>query len=123
MEKPYPAFHGHRVKETEGWEGLKRQYGHRCATCDSKEGEYNIHWPNTITRLQKAHLNLIKPLVPSNIIPQCEKCNRADRNNWVYDERGRVIKLANPIVIKRSNKEIRRKVYKILSEEFKEDSR
>ena len=59
-----------------------------------------------------------KPLVPGNIIPQCEKCNRADRNNWVYDERGRVIKLANPDVIKRSDKEVRWRVYKILYEEF-----
>jgi len=119
LEKPYPAFHGHRVEETEDWEWLKKQYGYRCATCGSKEGQHNIHWPNTITRLQKAHIDPTKPLSPGNIIPQCEKCNRADRNNWVYDERGRVIKLANPIVIKRSNKEIRWKVYKILYEEFK----
>jgi len=119
LEKPYPAFHGHRIEDTEEWEELKRQYGYRCATCGSKEGEPNIHWPNTITRLQKAHMDPSKPLVPGNIIPQCEKCNRADRNNWVYDERGRVIKLANPIVIKRSEKEIRWKVYKILYEEFK----
>ena len=119
LEKPYPAFHGHRVGQTEDWEELKKQYGHRCVTCGSEEGEYNIHWPNTITRLQKAHMNPTEPLASGNIIPQCEKCNRADRNNWVYDERGRVIKLANPIVIKRSNREIRWKVYKILSEEFK----
>ncbi|OQX21976.1 MAG: hypothetical protein BWK75_01940 [Candidatus Altiarchaeales archaeon A3] len=119
LEKPYPAFHGHRIEQIEDWEELKKEYGYRCATCGSKEGGPNIHWPNTITRLQKAHKDPNKPLVPDNIIPQCEKCNRADRNNWVYDERGRVIKLANHNVIKRSDKEIRRKVYKILSEEFK----
>jgi hypothetical protein len=49
LEKPYPAFHGHRIEDTEEWEELKRQYGYRCATCGSKEGEPNIHWPNTIT--------------------------------------------------------------------------
>ena len=119
LEKPYPAFHGHRVEETKEWEELKRQYGYRCATCGSKEGEPNIHWPNTITRLQKSHMDPNKPLIPGNIIPQCQKCNRANRNNWVYDERGRVIKLANPNVIKRSDKEIKWKVYKILYEEFK----
>uniref|UniRef100_A0A7C6A830 HNH endonuclease n=1 Tax=candidate division WOR-3 bacterium TaxID=2052148 RepID=A0A7C6A830_UNCW3 len=118
LEKPYPAFKGHRVKETGEWEDLKKQYGYRCATCGSEEGKPHIHWPNTITKLQKAHINPNKPLVAGNIIPQCEKCNRADRNNWVYDERGRVIKLANPNVIKRSDKEVRWRVYKILYEEF-----
>jgi len=118
LETPYPAFHGHRVEKKVDWEELKKQYKYRCATCGSKEGEPNIHWPNTITRLQKSHMDPNKPLVPGNIIPQCQKCNRADRNNWVYDERGRVIKLANPNVIKRSDKEIKWKVYKILYEEF-----
>jgi hypothetical protein len=59
-----------------------------------------------------------KPLVPGNIFPQCQKCNRADRNNWVYDEKGRVIKVANPRVIKRSDEEVRWKIYKMLDEEF-----
>jgi predicted restriction endonuclease len=110
--------HGHRIEETDDWESIKAQYGHRCATCGSKEGEPNIHYPNTLTRLQVSHKDPDKPLVSGNIIPQCQKCNRADRNNWVYDERGRVIKLANPIVIKRSAKEVRWKVYKLLYEEF-----
>lgn len=118
LEKPYPAFKGHRIEETGEWENLKKQYGYRCVTCGSEEGKPNIHWPNTITRLQKAHKDPNQPLVAGNIIPQCEKCNRADRNNWVYDERGRVIKIANPNVIKRSDKEVRWKVYKILYEEF-----
>jgi len=119
LKKPYPAFHGHRIEQTEDWEELKKRYRYRCATCGSIEGEPNIHWPNTITRLQKAHINPNLPLEAGNIIPQCQKCNRADRNNWVYDERGRVIKLSNPNIIKRSDEEIRWKVYKILYEEFK----
>ena len=119
LEKPYPAFKRHRIEDTGEWENLKKEYGYRCVTCGSEEGKPNIHWPNTITRLQIAHKDPNQPLVPGNIIPQCEKCNRADRNNWVYDERGRVIKLANPNVIKRSDKEVRWKVYKILYEEFK----
>ena len=119
LEKPYPAFQGHRIEQTEVWEEIKKEYEYRCVTCGSKEGEYNIHWPNTITRLQKAHKDPHEGLVAGNIIPQCEKCNRADRNNWVYDERGRVIKLANHNIIKRSNKTVRWKVYKILYEEFK----
>ena len=118
LEKPYPNFHGHRVKDSSDWEDLKEQYGHRCATCGSIEGEPNIHWPNTITKLQKGHMDPNKDLASGNIIPQCEKCNRADRNYWEYDERGRVIKLANPIVIKKSDEKTRWRVYKILYQEF-----
>jgi ribosomal protein L34E len=119
LEKPYPAFKGHRIEKAEDWEGLKRQYGFRCATCGSKEGEPNIHWPNTITRLQKSHKDPQKPLVGSNIIPQCQKCNRSYKKDWVFDERGRVRKLANPQVIKRSEERIRWAVYKILYAEYR----
>jgi hypothetical protein len=63
-------------------------------------------------------MNPNKPLAAGNIIPQCQKCNRGDRNRWVYDEKGRVIKLANPQVIKSCDKEVRMAVYKILSKEF-----
>lgn len=119
LEKPYPAFHGHRVEQKTDWETIKRQYGYRCATCGSKENEPNIHWPNTITKLQKAHIDPNKPSGAGNIMPQCQKCNRADRNNWVYDERGRVIKLSNPKVIRRSDRIVRWRVYKILYNEFK----
>ncbi len=118
LERPYPAFHGHRAAEAAGWEELKAAYGYRCATCGSREGEYHLHWPNTRTRLQMAHMNPLRGLVPGNIIPQCQKCNRADRNNWVYDERGRVIKVANAQVIKRSDREVRWRAYQILYREF-----
>lgn len=119
LEKPYPNFHGHRVEHVQGWEELKRQYNNRCVTCGSEENKPNIHWPNTITKLQKAHMDPNRPSPVGNIIPQCQKCNRADRNNWVYDERGRVIKLANPNVIKRSDKTTKWNVYKLLYEEFR----
>ena len=123
LEKPYPAFHGHRIEEPRAgyvfdWEGLKAQYGYRCVTCGSEEGKLNLQYPNTVTRLQKSHKDPNKPLALGNILPQCQKCNRADRNNWVYDERGRVIKLANPIVIKRSEENVRWRVYRLLYEEF-----
>lgn len=120
LERPYPKFKkGHRISKTSNWTKIKEQYGHRCATCGSKEGEPHFHWPGTKTKLQKAHKDPNRPLGPGNIIPQCQKCNRGDRNRWVYDERGRVIKLAKPSVIKSSDQDVRWKVYKILYQEFK----
>jgi len=121
LERPYPAFVGQRVEDLDikDWEGLKERYGNRCATCGSKEGEPNIHWPNSITQLQKAHKNPNKPLISRNIIPQCQFCNRAYRNWWVFDDKGRVRELANPSVITRSDERVRWEVYKILYNEFK----
>lgn len=120
LEQPYPSFkRGHRVSDTGNWEKIKARYNFRCATCGSQEGKPHFHWPATRTVLQKAHKDPHKPLVAGNIIPQCQKCNRGDRNRWVYDDKGRVIKIANPYVIKMCDQSIRKKVYGILFHEFK----
>ena len=118
LEQPYPGFAPHQVSEDADWDTIKDAYDHRCATCGSKESERSFHYPNTITRLQRGHKDPNKSLEPENIIPQCEKCNRPDRNNWVYDENGRVIKVANGRVITRSDYEVRLEAYAVLYEEF-----
>jgi hypothetical protein len=120
LEQPYPGFKkGHRIAETDGWKKIKEKYNFRCATCGSQENKPHFHWPATKTILQKAHMDPGKPLVGGNIIPQCQKCNRGDRNRWVYDDKGRVTRIANPQVIKACSKEIQKSVYRILFEEFK----
>jgi hypothetical protein len=121
LERPYPGFKkGHREKDVSNWDELKAAYGYRCATCGSREGDPHLHWPGTKTKLQQAHKDPNKPLRPGNIIPQCQKCNRADRNRWVYDDKGRVIKLADPLFVKNFDKEVRCKIYKILKDELGE---
>lgn len=120
LERPYPDFKkGHRITKPTDWEKLKAQYGYRCVTCGSKEGEPHFHWSGTKTKLQRSHMDPNKSLEAGNIIPQCQKCNRADRNRWVYDEKGRVIKLANASFVKNFDKEVRWKIYRILYKEFK----
>lgn len=119
LEKPYPSFHlGHRITDTADWDLLKKQYNFRCATCGSEEGEPHLHWPATKTKIQMAHKDPHKPLVAGNIIPQCQKCNRADRNRWVYDDKGRVIKLADANFIRNFDTIVRWRIYKILWSEF-----
>jgi len=120
LERPYPDFKkGHRISDTTDWGKIKAHYGYRCATCGSKEGEPHFHWSGAKTRLQKAHKDPNKPLEAGNIIPQCQKCNRGDRNRWVYDDKGRVIKLAKADFVKNFDKKIKKKIYKILYKEFK----
>lgn len=103
LETPHPAFvPSRREGDDANFEEIKRRYGYRCATCGSKENETNLRYPGQITQLQKAHRNPKQPLEGQNIIPQCQFCNRADRNYWVYDERGRVIGVADLRPIRKS---------------------
>ncbi len=120
LEQSYPAFKkGHRIADVGNWDEIKALYGYRCATCGSHEGQPNFHWPAIKTVLQKAHMDPNKPLGQGNIIPQCQECNRADRNRWVYDEKGRVVKLADASFVRNFDKEVRTKIYRILYTEFK----
>lgn len=119
LEQAYPSFkNDHRYAETGSWEELKLFYGNRCATCGSQENQPNLHWRETKTKLQMGHMNPKKPLLTGNIIPQCQKCNQADRDRWVYDEKGRVIKVANPNVIKMCDEEVQLAIYKILKAKY-----
>lgn len=123
LKKPYPGFTGQRRVNPVGpdyWNRLKAAYGHRCACCGSKEGEPHLRWPETVTGLQKGHMDPAKPLEPGNIIPQCESCNRADRDFWIYDAKGRVVGVANPAVVDRCSAEVQRKIYERLVPKFGE---
>lgn len=121
LEQCYPGFTRQRREFLAGddyFEELKKQYDYRCATCGSKEGEQHRYWKNTKTILQKGHMDPSKPLEPGNIIPQCEKCNRADRNYWIYDEKGRVVGIANEKVVDKCPKSLKIKIYERLKAEL-----
>jgi len=62
-------------------------------------------------------------LEEGNIIPQCEKCNRADRNYWIYDKKGRVVAIANEKVIDKCSKEIQLKIYERLKKKFEKTNK
>ncbi|MEW6774442.1 MAG: hypothetical protein AB1304_10650 [Bacteroidota bacterium] len=120
LEKPYPNFTHHREDNANAssWKKILQKFNYRCATCGSKEGEKHFHWTNTITKLQKSHKDPRKPLVEGNIIPQCQKCNRAYRNFWIFDDKGRVRGIANPQVILKCDETIKRQIYNLLKEEY-----
>lgn len=122
LECFYPGFTHERREFLAGddyFEELKKKYDYRCATCGSKEGEPHRYWKTTTTVLQKGHMDPSKPLEPGNIIPQCEKCNRPDRNYWIYDEKGRVVSVANEKVIDKCTKSLKIKIYERLKEQLK----
>lgn len=96
LKNSHPAFLKSRREGFKGnFEKLKSMYDYRCACCGAKEGEK--HWlrKGVIVQLQKGHMNPNLPLTDGNIIPQCQICNRADRDRWIYDKTGRVIGVAD----------------------------
>ena len=97
LKEPHPAYISQRrtgIKEND-FEKLKKMYGYKCACCGSKEGEAHNFRKNINVYLQEGHMDPSKDLIAGNIIPQCQICNRPDRNRWIYDATGRVIKVAN----------------------------
>ena len=53
------------------------------------------------------------------MLPQCQKCNQADRNRWIYDDKGRVIKIADPSVLKTCSEDVQKKAYSILYKKYR----
>lgn len=96
LETPYPAYCKERREGFKGnFEVIKEEYNYRCATCGSKEGEEHLFRKGVKIQLQEGHMDPSKPLEEGNIIPQCQICNRPDRNKWIFDKTGRVIAVAN----------------------------
>ena len=121
LEKCYDGFTAARRDElfsNNYWEDLKKSYDYKCACCGSTEGKAHRYWRNKIVLLQKGHKDPNKPLEPGNIIPQCESCNRPDRNYWVYDDKGRVISIANEKIIDTCNNSIQEAIYKRLYKKY-----
>lgn len=117
IKEAYPSYK--QLKRTESlnaasWEELKLMYNYRCATCGSKEGEKNFLYPASNTILQQGHKDPSKSLTIDNTIPQCPFCNRASRNYFVFDNKGRVEKINNPQFVLKSTKEIRKEMLKLL---------
>lgn len=106
LENTYPSFNINRLNSLtcNFWEDLKIKYRNRCACCGSMENKKNFLNPSIFTKLQKGHKNPIFPLTEDNIIPQCQECNRADKNRWIYDEKGRVIGLTVEALLDRIKK-------------------
>ena len=121
LEFAYPGWrHARRNSRVDATtsEELKASYGYRCATCGSVEGKPNIHYPSVITKLQQGHMDPSKPLTIDNMIPQCESCNRAYRNWWKFDEKGRVDAIADECVVDRCSEELQKRIFERLKSKF-----
>lgn len=120
LDEPYPQFNDRRRSETyssSSWEDLKRHYGNRCVSCGSEEGKNNLLYPNSITRLEQGHKDPGKALTLDNIIPQCQFCNGSSQNLFVFDNKGKVVKIYDPRFVLKSDEDIQIAMLRLLMEE------
>jgi len=66
---------------------LKKKYDYCCATCGATEGRLH-RLTQQVVRLEKGHADPRLPMTDSNIIPQCDYCNKVAANKWVFDKLG-----------------------------------
>lgn len=122
LEEAYPRFIPERrgvTVDEEFWIELKKSYNNSCACCGSKENKPHRYNPEIKrTKLQQGHKNPNLPLTVDNIIPQCECCNRPDRNNWIYNDEGRVVGIAKASIVDKCSDEIKKEIYATLYKHF-----
>jgi hypothetical protein len=98
----------------QNFQQLKIVYGNRCATCGSEEGKPNRLDPSKSTELQEAHMDPFLPLTLKNTIPQCQVCNQAYLEDFVFDDKGRCITIASVRPVLKAHKGVLSELKKIL---------
>ncbi len=89
------------------FDGIKRAFSFKCATCGAKEDEPHPRYTEGIVKLQQGHMDPAKAQTTANIIPQCQFCNRAYKDDFTFDEKGRVKAVASPKPVLRASKQVR----------------
>lgn len=82
---------------------LKKTYHHACATCGAQEGNKHRYTGETVI-LEKGHKDPAKAMEDFNIIPQCQLCNKVAKDNWVFDDYGRVSRITTQGLLVRHSK-------------------
>lgn len=101
------------------FDDIKAAYEMRCASCGTKEGEPSHRYGEEEVKLQRGHRDPSESATDmKNIIPQCQFCNRAYRNLYVFDEKGRVSAIANIEPVKKASAAVQRKVFEWLKKRF-----
>ena len=101
------------------FDDMKKVYGNRCATCGSVEGEVSPRYGEGVVQLQQGHRDPHgRADDMSNIIPQCQFCNRAYRGDFVFDDKGRVESVADVRPVRRASLPVQRRIWEFLRDRF-----
>ena len=89
---------------------LKRAFGSRCATCGARESQPDPRYGDDLVKLQQGHQDPDKPIENENVIPQCQFCNRAYKNDFTFDDKGRVRAVASVAPVRRASAKVRQRI-------------
>ena len=93
------------------WGNIKEAYDFRCATCGNIEGERDWRNPSKIVTLDKGHMDITKPLVSGNIIPQCSYCNGQYRDKFIFNKNGNVYAVASTEAVEKAPVYVKEEIY------------
>ncbi|MDA7999899.1 MAG: hypothetical protein MPK06_01945 [Alphaproteobacteria bacterium] len=117
---PHPNF-ANSLKNRTGnltnadFDTLKKAFNNCCATCGAEEGkEHPKYRDPAVVKLHKGHCDPHKELTVGNTIPQCQYCNRAYRDDFVFERDGRVKAVASVRPVRRASKSVQDEVRKFL---------
>ena len=99
------------------WAGLKNHYKNSCATCGATEGKPHQKNKTMVTKLEKGHKDPSLPLDETNIIPQCTLCNKAYKDNFMFDDNGYVKAINNAKIILNSSQKVQKEVLELLNKQ------
>ncbi len=122
VENPKPNFLHKALKRAgrvsaQNFEQLKVTYDFRCATCGSIENKPHILEPTLITTLQQGHMNPHDKLTLKNTIPQCQLCNQTYQDDYVFNDKGRVIAVASTTPIIKAHDSVKQAIKDMLNNE------
>ncbi len=98
-----------------GFADIKKAFGYKCATCGAREGEPDPRYSSSAVQLQQGHRDPAKPLDSKNTIPQCQFCNRAYKDDFTFDQKGRVRAVASVAPVRRASKDVQSKIRQFLT--------
>lgn len=120
-EQPKPSFLHKAIQRAgrisaKNFTQLKIAYHLRCATCGSQEGKPHLLEQNQRTKLQQGHMNPHKELTLDNSIPQCQICNQVYQDNFVFNEKGRIVAVASARPVLKADLETKKTIRKALDD-------
>ncbi|MDA7982541.1 MAG: hypothetical protein MPJ79_00190 [Alphaproteobacteria bacterium] len=117
---PHPNFINNLKNRTGNlanadFDTLKKAFKNCCATCGAKEGgEHPKYRGDPAVELQKGHCDPHKKLTVGNTIPQCQYCNLAYGDDFVFERDGRVKAVASIGPVRRASKSVQDEIRKFL---------
>ena len=112
---------GRQIFINKEWVDLKNKYDNKCASCGAKDNQNHPQHPTRITKLERGHCVPGMDMSLGNIIPQCQFCNRAVIDKFIFSKGGSILTINKPELILKSPESVQKSVFELLKKKFEKD--